>query len=153
MLGQGGTDKPADIYCIGAILFELLAGYPPYYSDNMDTLFKNIQTANLQYPKYVKAHAKDLINALLCRDPNLRPTIDEIKLHPFFDIIDWDLLEKRQLKPPRLGPGWTQEELPTTMDYVAPDDELPYIMDTDLQQGHEEGKVDEFNFARKVSFV
>jgi len=39
------------------------------------------------------------------------------------------------------------------MDYVAPDDELPYIMDTDLPQGHEEGKVDEFNFARKVSFV
>jgi len=92
MLGQGGTDKPADIYCIGAILFELLSGFPPYYSDNMDILFKNIQTANLQYPKYVKPHAKDLINGLLCRDPNIRPTLDEVKLHPFFDIIDWDLL-------------------------------------------------------------
>lgn len=94
MLGQGGTDKPADLYCIGAILFELLSGYPPYYSDNMDKLFQNIQTANLQFPRYVQPHAKNLISALLNRDPSQRPTIDEIKEHPFFDFLDWDLLEK-----------------------------------------------------------
>lgn len=58
------------------------------------------------------------------------------------------------MKPPRLGPGWVQEEMATTMmDYIAPEDELPYIMDTDLPEGHEDANVAEFNFARKKSFV
>ena len=47
LLGKTGSDKSADIYGIGAILYELLTGLPPYYSENIRELFRNIKRGML----------------------------------------------------------------------------------------------------------
>lgn len=56
-----GSGKPADIYGIGTVLYEMLTGNPPYYDEHIPTLYKNIQEGNLVFPKTVSDHAKDLI--------------------------------------------------------------------------------------------
>ena len=35
MLGESGVGKPADIYQMGAVLYEMLVGMPPFYTDNI----------------------------------------------------------------------------------------------------------------------
>lgn len=59
---QKGVSKSADIYQIGAVLYEFLVGFPPYYTENIKELYQSIRSARLQVPKYISKEAKDLLN-------------------------------------------------------------------------------------------
>ena len=61
MLQNKGVGKAADIYQIGAVLYELLVGFPPYYTENIKKLYENIKAAKLQIPNYISPSAKDLL--------------------------------------------------------------------------------------------
>lgn len=42
MLRRAGHGKSVDWYLLGVLLYEMLVGIPPYYSNNKDTLYSNI---------------------------------------------------------------------------------------------------------------
>lgn len=50
MLGTKGVGKAADIYQLGAVLYEFLVGLPPYYTENIKKLYQDIKEAKLQIP-------------------------------------------------------------------------------------------------------
>jgi serine/threonine protein kinase len=64
MLRRQGHGKAVDWYLIGVLLYEMLIGIPPYYSNNKDVLYQNIQYGTLQMPKYVSTEARSLIIAV-----------------------------------------------------------------------------------------
>jgi serine/threonine protein kinase len=95
-----GVTKSADVYQIGAVLYEFLVGFPPYYTENIKDLYQSIRSARLQVPKYISKEAKDLLNQLLNKKPEKRITLDKVKQHEFFKNIDWDKLYKKEINPP-----------------------------------------------------
>ena len=99
MVRRKGITKEADIYGIGTVLYEMLTGYPPYYSDKIGELFQRIKYSALKFPHYVEEAAKDLLEKLLQRDPMERLTIEEIKQHQLFAEIEWDQLKNREIQP------------------------------------------------------
>ncbi|CAD8176434.1 unnamed protein product [Paramecium pentaurelia] len=103
ILSQKGAGKPSDIYGIGCVMYEMMTGESPYYNDDIQQMYKNIQSGTLKWPKKMSIEAKNLLAKMLERDPNKRigtKSKDEIKQDPFFKGIDWDKVYKRQYKPP-----------------------------------------------------
>lgn len=105
MLSRSGHGFALDWYSVGALLFELLTGLPPFYTNDKKQLFHNILRGHLVIPEYLSPNARDLIQRLLHRDPKQRlgsgPTGDrEIFDHPFFAGVDWDKMKARKLSPP-----------------------------------------------------
>lgn len=89
MLSRAGVTEAGDVYQIGVVLYEMLVGIPPYYNDNIQKLYENIQKGKLKIPKYLSKNAKNVLLRVLCQDPKKRPTMEQLKQDPFFGGIDW----------------------------------------------------------------
>ena len=64
--------RSIDWYLIGVLLYELIVGEPPYYNHNREILFTNILSGPLKIPQAMSTDARDLILALLHRNPKRR---------------------------------------------------------------------------------
>ena len=103
MIIRKGAGKSADMYGIGAVLYEMIRGTPPFYSNNIRTLYKNITQSKLILPDFFSIELKDLLKQLLCKDPYKRIGVldkTEIKNHIWFKDFDWDKIAKKEIKPP-----------------------------------------------------
>jgi serum/glucocorticoid-regulated kinase 2 len=50
MLLKLGHTYTVDYYCLGALLFELVTGLPPFYSHNTDEIYESILSEELNFP-------------------------------------------------------------------------------------------------------
>ena len=104
MLKRLGHGKAVDWYLLGALLYEMLVGIPPFYSTNRSELFYNIKNGKLRVPTTLSTECKNLLRELLQKDPNKRLGTSgdaiEVKKHEFFYGVDWDLVYSRGLRPP-----------------------------------------------------
>lgn len=81
----------------------MLTGEPPFYSDDLPTMYKNIKEGTLKFPPRISEEAKNCIRRMLERDPTKRlgaKTKQEIKDDPFFSGVNWNSVLKRELRPP-----------------------------------------------------
>ncbi|XP_058001168.1 uncharacterized protein LOC110659489 isoform X2 [Hevea brasiliensis] len=98
VLLKKGYGMECDWWSLGAIMYEMLVGYPPFYSDEpMSTCRKIVNwRTHLKFPEEAKLtpEAKDLISKLLCNVDQRLGTkgADELKAHPWFKSLEWDKL-------------------------------------------------------------
>eukprot|EP01127_Copromyxa_protea_P023944 TRINITY_DN9218_c0_g1_i1.p1 TRINITY_DN9218_c0_g1~~TRINITY_DN9218_c0_g1_i1.p1 ORF type:complete len:330 (-),score=48.39 TRINITY_DN9218_c0_g1_i1:32-1021(-) len=104
ILGMG-HDKAVDFWAFGVFLYELLAGYPPFHGKTHLETYDQILDGIYTLPTHFPFQAKDIITRLLEPSPSLRlgnlvGGIEELKRHPFFHSIDWELLYRKEIDPP-----------------------------------------------------
>jgi serine/threonine kinase 38 len=105
VIRQKGYGQEIDWWSLGVIMFEMMIGYPPFFSESSTETCKKIldwkNTLNIRPEANISREAEDILRKLIS-DPETRlgtNGADEIKSHPFFKGIDWNHI-KETLVPP-----------------------------------------------------
>ncbi|OUS48524.1 kinase family protein [Ostreococcus tauri] len=85
-------DAKADLWSVGAILFEMLVGTVPFTGQNQVQLLRNIQKTEFKIPIHIAEDLSpaciDLLRGLLHRNANDRISFEDFFNHPFLKSGD-----------------------------------------------------------------
>lgn len=100
-----GHGKPVDWWTFGSIMYEMLTGLPPFYTNDREELFERIKLGSVKYPKEFSNSLKDLLSGLFNKDPEKRlgsgpDGAKNLKKHPWFQGVNWDALLNKEIKAP-----------------------------------------------------
>jgi serum/glucocorticoid-regulated kinase 2 len=104
-----GYGKAVDWWTLGSIIYEMLIGLPPFYTNDRQQLFDKIKFASPAYPAFLSPKAKNLLESLLKKTADKRLGYDSnnpVRNHPWFEDVNWNaLLEMRYDAPfvPRIN--------------------------------------------------
>ncbi|XP_053211479.1 serine/threonine-protein kinase Sgk2-like [Panonychus citri] len=131
VLRKEAYDRRVDWWCLGAVLYEMLYGLPPFYSRDTVEMYDNILNKPVRLRTNISLAARSILEGLLQKDKRKRlgakNDSDEIKRHDFFKPISWTELEFKQVSPPfnpnvkgymdlkNIDPDFTKEPVPQSV--------------------------------------
>lgn len=107
LLTDKNACKGSDLWAFGCIIYQLLAGRPPFKAANEYLTFQKIVALEYEFPRGFPDIARDLVERLLVLEPTRRLSLENVKAHPFFEGIKW-------------GKGLWQQKAPRLKSYVPP---------------------------------
>lgn len=104
LLADKAAGKGSDVWAFGCIIYQLIAGRPPFKASNQYQTFQKIVKLQYSYPPGFPFVIRDLCKKILVLNPKRRLMIPQIKAHEFFDSCVWDREHIWKRAPPRLVP-------------------------------------------------
>ena len=108
ILGRG-HGRPVDWWALGILIYEMMAGFPPFYDETPFLIYEKILAGNLEFPPHFDGPLCDLLTGLLQADPQRRLGCGvagamDVKNHPWFAGVHWDALSRRLIQAPFTPP-------------------------------------------------
>ncbi|CAE6445962.1 unnamed protein product [Rhizoctonia solani] len=107
IVNQKSYNKSVDWYAVGILLYEMLAGAPPFFSEepNPMRLYERIRAGRIEYPRHFESGAVDLMRGLLVTDLSLRlgnmiGGSKDVFNHHWFSEVPWERLANKEVQPP-----------------------------------------------------
>ena len=114
MISHEGHNIMSDWWSFGILIYELLYGITPFFNKDKNRMYELIEIGELKFPKTIKVEndikpikvsdeAKHIITKLLEKNPGSRlgkNGLKEIKIHPFFGNLNFDMINHKKLKSP-----------------------------------------------------
>ncbi|XP_077447919.1 ribosomal protein S6 kinase beta-1-like isoform X1 [Stigmatopora argus] len=105
ILMRSGHNRAVDWWSLGALMYDMLTGAPPFTGENRKKTIDKILKCKLSLPPYLTQEARDLLKKLLKRSASMRlgagpNDAREVQAHPFFRHTNWEKLLARQVEPP-----------------------------------------------------
>ncbi|KAH8957803.1 hypothetical protein BDL97_07G109800 [Sphagnum fallax] len=131
-------DAKADLWSVGAILYQLVTGRPPFSGNNHVQLLQNIiKTNEVRFPESVMTQLHpdgiDICRKLLRRNPVERLSFEEFFNHSFMESLRPKSVTGHDLQPTSSNSAATAEASENSQE-----DCFPFLLD-DEQQGVVEG--------------
>lgn len=111
-----GHGKGVDWWCVGILIFEMLASYTPFYHQNQLKMYDKIVRGRYKFPSHFSPAAKAIISAFLQHRPSQRLGVthgeaDEVRKHKWFSGFEWSNLEAKKFKAPYMPKVTSKEDL------------------------------------------
>ncbi|CAH0482416.1 unnamed protein product [Peronospora belbahrii] len=111
MIRRKAYNQAVDWWALGALIYEMVTGYPPFRHKNRKKLHHKILNEKLALPQWLGPDTHSILKQLLERNVDKRlgsgkstmfqvKGVQAIKKHAFFKGIDWGLLEQKKTQPP-----------------------------------------------------
>lgn len=105
--GEKGYDFTVDYWSLGCMLFEALAGYPPFAGSTVEETWQNLKDWERVFrrpvyedPNYfMSKRTWSLITSCISRRDSRFQSFAQIKAHQYFSEVEWDTL-----RDPEKGP-------------------------------------------------
>lgn len=148
-----------DYWSLGCILFEFLAGFPPFSGGTPEETWTNLKnwTKVLRRPEYDKPEdlifnltdvAWDAITRLIAHTRTRYCTLDAVRVHPFFKAVPWDNL--RGAPAPFVPALDSDDDTGYYDDFTSPDDMAKYAEVREKQRNVDRLKEKDEPFTRGV---
>lgn len=111
-----GYNKAVDWWALGVLVYEMAAGYPPFFADQPIQIYEKIVSGKVRFPSHFGSDLKDLLRNLLQVDltkryGNLKAGVNDIKNQKWFASTDWIAIFQKKIEAPFIprckGPGDT----------------------------------------------
>ncbi|CAB3399354.1 unnamed protein product [Caenorhabditis bovis] len=104
-LARTGHNKGVDWWALGILIYEMMAGKPPFRGKTTAEIYDAIFAHNLKFPRSFNLAAKDLVKKLLTTDRTMRigcmkNGTQDVKEHKWFEKINWDDLVNLRIEAP-----------------------------------------------------
>nr|XP_032805466.1 cGMP-dependent protein kinase 2-like isoform X4 [Petromyzon marinus]XP_032805467.1 cGMP-dependent protein kinase 2-like isoform X4 [Petromyzon marinus] len=107
MIVNRGHDRGADCWALGVLVYELLAGVPPFSGTDPMKTYNAILWGmeRVHFPNEVGKRAEDIIRRLCRQNPserlgNQKHGVGDVRKHKWFQGFDWESLRSNQLASP-----------------------------------------------------
>lgn len=81
--GEEYSGQLADIWAVGATIFMLKFGNPPFLAKSAMQMFEKIQNDPLVFPFPIDPLLQDLLTGMMVKDPQQRMTLEDVMSHPW----------------------------------------------------------------------
>ncbi|XP_040565598.2 uncharacterized protein Pka-C1 isoform X2 [Lepeophtheirus salmonis] len=102
-----GYNKAVDWWALGVLMYEMAAGYPPFFAEQPIQIYEKIVSGRVRFPSHFNPELKDLLRNLLQVDltkryGNLKNGVSDIKNHKWYSSTDWIAIYQKKVEAPFL---------------------------------------------------
>jgi len=125
-----GHNRAVDYWALGVLIYEMSAGFVPFYSDDPMEVYQLILACDLKFPSHFSRACMDLVSKLMMQNQtkrlgNMKNGIRDIIKHKWFSGFDWDGLLKGKLNPPIKPIVKNSEDMSNFDEYPEDDQDVP----------------------------
>jgi len=100
-----GYNKAVDWWALGVLMYEMAAGYPPFFADQPIQIYEKIVSGKVRFPAHFSGDLRDLLRNLLQVDltkryGNLKNGVTDIKTHKWFAQTEWIAVYQKKVAAP-----------------------------------------------------
>lgn len=134
--GKTSTES-SDLWAFGCILYQLVAGYPPFQGPNDYLIFQKINNLELEFPSDFNCDAEDLIRKILVLEPRERLGInddspyDSIREHTFLEGIEFSTIRAQSAPVSEGDSTGDVEQFPESAEPGLNDEEIARMLHQD----------------------
>lgn len=105
IIQSSGHGVGVDWWALGVLIYEMMAGFPPFYDNNHFGIYQRVLTGKVDFTKHMDESARSLISQLLNPDASQRlgchqAGAKDIQWHLFFRGVDWNALHAQIITAP-----------------------------------------------------
>ncbi|KAA1474892.1 cAMP dependent protein kinase [Dentipellis sp. KUC8613] len=134
IIQSDGHGKPADWWACGVLAYEMMVGYPPFFDETPYGIYEKILKGKIHWPRDMDPLSRELVKGFLHPDRskrlgNLINGPQDVLDHPWFQGVDWDALERREIRAPIIPHVTSMDDTRYfTRLPLPPPDEIPGLL-------------------------